>query len=84
MAVIGPLGKLDRLCSKKKSFQLTNNRLLTSFSGRLILSLSLLILSMSTPRVHIRHIEKVQLSTLCNFLLKILEEELFYKRQLDR
>ena len=38
-----PLGKFDRLCSKKKSFQLSNNRFLTCFRGGLILSLSVTV-----------------------------------------
>ena len=47
-ARIASLGKLDRLYSKKKCFQLKNGRFLTCFRGGAILSLTILLRS---PRV---------------------------------
>ena len=71
-ACIGPLGKLDCLCSKKKSFQLTNKRFLAGFRGGPILILPFQLLTIST------HESSIQLITLILFLLLLFSLCMFH------
>ena len=53
-ALIGPLGKLDRLPSKKTCFQQQNGTVQTGFRGGPILSLPLLFHTISTAGIEAR------------------------------